>query len=70
MHKTGLKKIADLPEKLVLKRQKEMQKRKIAKAKGEPMSKSRRKKKFRKSGINILGLAFFLLNIYGVLIVL
>ena len=43
---------------------------KIAKAKGEPMSKSRRKRKFRKSGTNILGLAFFLLNIVGVLILL
>ena len=63
---TGLKKIADLPEKLVLKRQKEMQKRKIAKAKGEPMSKSGRKRKFRKSGINILGLAIFILSIIGV----
>ena len=67
---TGLKKIADVPEKSVLKRQKEMQKRKIAKAKGEPMSKSRRKRKFRKSGINILGLAFFLSSIVGVLILL
>ena len=43
-----------------------MQKRKIAKVKGKPMTKSGRKRKFRKSGINLLGLAFFLLSIIGV----
>ena len=46
---TSLKKIADLSEKLVLKRQKQMPKR-----------------KFRKSGINILGLVFFILIIIGI----
>jgi hypothetical protein len=46
---TSLKKIADLSEKLVLKRQKQMPKR-----------------KFRKSGINILGLVIFILIIIGI----
>jgi len=63
---TGLKKIADLPEKLVLKRQKQMKKRKIAKATGTPMAKSGRKRKCRKSGINIFGLVIFILIIIGV----
>ena len=63
---TGLKKIADLPEKLVLKRQKQMKKRKIAKATGTTMAKSGRKRKCRKSGINIFGLVIFILIIIGV----
>ena len=41
-------------------------KRKIAKTKGKAMTKSGRKRKFRKSGINILGLAIFILSIIGV----
>ena len=38
----------------------------IAIARGKPMTKSGSKKKFRKSGINILGLAIYLLIIIGV----
>jgi len=40
--------------------------RKIAKATGTPMTKSGRKRKCRKSGINILGLVIFILIIIGV----
>ena len=43
---------------------------KIAKAKGKPMTKSRRKRIFRKSGINLLGLAIFILSIIGVFTIL
>lgn len=62
---TSLKKIADLPEKLVLKRKKQMQKREKAKAGGTPMTKSGRKRKRRKSGINILGLVVYIGIIIG-----
>ena len=61
---TGLKKIADLPEKISFKKAKANAK-KIAKAKGKPMTKSGRKRKRRKSGINILGLVVYIVIIIG-----